>query len=97
MFFRKSESISWVPSPTPTAVKKEIAATIKANQNQPRLSPAPPFLLIEKKRTIGMITTLTMLPPMVEPIRAKVAVFSRSCDEKDKAGIMDQKPISLKE
>ena len=51
---------------------------MKANQNQPVLSPEPPVLVIEKNKTIGMMATPTMLAPIVEPIRAKVAIFSRS-------------------
>jgi len=75
----------------------EIPATIKAKANPPRSSPVPPLDLIEKKRTTGMMITPTKLPPTVEPIRAKVAVFSRYSESKEIAGIIDQKATSLNE
>ena len=96
LFWRSVESTSWVPRATQITEMMPMRATMKANQNQPFLSPEPD-LVTEKKRTIGMITTPTMLPPMVEPTRAKVAVFSRSSELKVRAGTMDQKLMSLKE
>ena len=61
------------------------------------LSPLGLILLAEKNNTIGIITTPTILAPIVDPILAKVAIFSRSLEFKDKAGIIDQNPVSLNE
>ena len=67
------------------------------NAIQPRLSPWPLLDLTENIKTIGITITPTMLAPMLEPTRAYVAVFSRSAESNEIAGIIDQKPTSLNE
>ena len=78
MLSRSFDSTSRVPTPTAIDVITPMRATINANQNHPDLSPEPLLFVIEKNKTIGMMATPTILAPIVEPIRAKVAIFSRS-------------------